>query len=393
MNLPLIALATKNSRVIDVAQAAAAAAGRPLTVVDQPSDVHSLWRRAQAILIGGDLVEDIAGLALPPRHGIFLVGTSDENDRLCAWSMPLSATVVSLPEGARWLSRVFFEPADPADEPAEIVALIGGAGGVGVSTLAAGLSIAVGKTQAPTAVVDLDMTGGGIDLVFGAEAADGWRWDKLTTASGQMADITAHLPRSQNVTLVSMPRELDKPVPASAVRAVIDCLARSHRFIVLDLGHSPVDLVEDALAVSTRQVVVTGTMVRHVAATRSLVKHFPRRWEVIVRQTQHGSLAPGAICEALGMPLLGVLPENKRLALAADQGIPPTMAGRRWDQALRSLVNRLAPDLAGFTHHPANSLGLPVGSHQQVASVTALPQPGLAQRRLFPPASQMAEVA
>jgi len=319
-------LISADSRLIDFAQASAAAVGAPLSVVSDPYAIGVQWRSASAVLIGADHIHEIVSRALPSRDHVYLVGQADAYEDLCRWSVPLGACVIQLPDGNKWLSRVIMgHGVDP--DCGIVVGVASGTGGAGGSTLCVSLALSAVKQAKSVAIVDCDAMGGGLDLILGAENTPGWRWDKLRNAVGQIADITPMLPCVEGITVVSMERTDPVPVPDEALEAVIDCLARTHDCVFVDQGRNGVG----TSGAVRRTVVVANQTVRAVAATRVRVKSLNAAdCGLVVRKP--GSVNPHDIAQAVDVPLVAALPTVPDLTQMADRGIPPSLGGR-WKKA------------------------------------------------------------
>src|SRR3712207_5122150 len=115
------------------------------------------------------MAADVAALVLPARRGVLLVGLDEGLSDVCAWSVPLGAAVLALPSGAEQLAAAVTEAAGRRQGTGRLIGVIGGAGGVGSSTCAAGLAVVGARLGRRTALVDVDEKGGGLDLLVGAE--------------------------------------------------------------------------------------------------------------------------------------------------------------------------------------------------------------------------------
>ncbi|MCL2735202.1 MAG: P-loop NTPase [Propionibacteriaceae bacterium] len=324
-------LVSADSRLVHMAQASAAAIGVTLTVVADPRDLRTAWRTASAVLIGADQAGQAGGWALPRRAQVYLVGQADAYEALCRASMPLGASVIVVPEGAKWLSRVIAGKAHGGDG-GSVVAVKPGAGGVGASTLCVSLAVMAARQSRRVALVDGDPHGGGIDLLLGAENTPGWRWDKLRNAVGQIADIAPMLPRVEGVTVVSMDRASGEPVDDTAYEAVIDCLARSHDLVLVDQGRGR----SPAGVTAQRTIVVSTQTVRSLAATRATVATMDRgECALVVRRG--GAVLPADAARAVDLPLIGVVPTVPELARLADRGMVPWLAGG-WTRACSRIL-------------------------------------------------------
>ena len=333
-------LVSSDPRLVHLAQASAAAAGTSLSVTADPQDLRALWRASSAVLIGADQIDRVVTWALPHRDQVYLVGHEDSYGDLCRWSVPLGACVIQLPDGGKWLSRVIAGHASGSDSGV-VVAVRPGAGGAGASTLCAGLAVLAARTSVSVALVDCDALGGGLDLLLGAENTPGWRWDKLRNAVGQIADITPVLPHVEGVTVVSMERTDPSPVPDEALAAVVDCLARTHDLVLVDVGRGSTERT----GVVRRTVVVSTLTVRGIAATRAGVASMEESECGLVAR-KPGSVSPGDAARAVDVPLVGVLPVMPDLTRLADRGVPPPLTGG-WKKACSQVLGWCMGDPLG----------------------------------------------
>ncbi|MDR1214753.1 MAG: hypothetical protein LBK54_11835 [Propionibacteriaceae bacterium] len=343
-----ITLISDDPALIQLAHASAAACGAPIRTSSDLDQLKLAWSQAAAVLIGADLAQAAAGLGLPPRPAVFLLGRDGGTERLCQWSMPLRASVIALPTGSRWLSRVLAGVWPGEVSAGRVVAVLGGAGGVGASTLAAGLALAAATARRPAALVDLDRQGGGLDLLMGVEATAGWRWDSLRSASGQVSALNDRLPATDGVVIVSTSRTDRAEPPAGAVAAVLDSLSHSCGLVVVDLGRSGGSARQEVIEAGARLLLLTGPSVRAVAAAQAVLAGLdPRPCDVVVRAERGSALSPAAVAEALSCPLLGAIPSAPALSAAADRGLPPGTSGAgRWARACRRLTAQLVAEPA-----------------------------------------------
>ena len=225
---------------------------------------------------------------------------------------------------------------------AHVVAVVGAGGGVGASTSAALLARRWSATG-PTTLVDLDRCGGGIDVLLGLEAVPGLRWPDLAEVRGALdaEDLDDVLPRWSGVDVLSSGRAAGPPT-AEAVRAVVDALARRCSTVVLDLpagvllGGAGLGAVPDIDDV----VLVTGQDVRGVATGLVLRDAVGGHAQLVLRRRRTRQVAPLEAARLLDLPLLGLLPSDRRLPGAVERGLGP-VAGRR----LRRSVERVADAL------------------------------------------------
>lgn len=320
-----MAVVSSNPEVCELVATAAAALGQRATLCDAEV-LPSSWQSARTVFIGVDAAAQVAALALPRREGVYLVGR--DVGSAAAWSMPLAAEVIVLPEGRAWLSSVLTHSV--AGGMGRLIAVLGGSGGVGASTLAAALAWRVASAGSSVALVDIDRLGGGIDLLLGAEQVPGWRWPRFTAAEGVLGDVREFLPVVDGVSVVSMARGPDFDVAREPLAAVLGSLQRSFDRVIVDPGRGAGSAVQEVLRCATRTLLVVGGSVRGLAAAGQALRAFtPPEVELVLRQ-QPGARVPGQVAEdVLGAPVAARIKHEPAVAAAAERGERPPMKGRR----------------------------------------------------------------
>lgn len=310
-------------------------------VVTDLERVAEAWRTAATVLVADDQAERLAGRALPHRDRVFVVGPRPE--LLSAWSAPLAARVIPLPDGTAWLGAILADGSSRARAP--VVVVIGGSGGAGASTLAAALAQQGATRGGGTALVDVDPLGGGIDLLLGAERAGGWRWPRLTSAEGHLGDLRGYLPVVDGVTVVSMARGPAPDLAREPLAAIVNALRSWHSLVVLDPGRALVPSAREAVRLSSGQFLVVRASVRGVAAARQTLAGYDLRAAEVVLRHVRGGLPSGLVAEALGLPVVGEVPVEPGLVAAAERGDPPSRVLRRgYRKTLDALLDRLLGD-------------------------------------------------
>lgn len=219
-------------------------------------------------------------------------------------------------------------PGRPLGPP---IAVVGACGGCGASSLAAALAVASSRAR-PTALVDLDRCGGGIDVALGTESVPGARWPDLAAARGDVdpAELVASLPRWRRVPVLSADRRV---APPGIVPDVLRALGASHRLV---LDTAPEQLGE--LPVGAHVVLVVPRSVSGLAgagAVRSLAQAAapvgPARaaqepWWVVARDVPRAELRPDDLADALGVTVAARLRRDRRTAAAVERGEGPRVA-------------------------------------------------------------------
>jgi secretion/DNA translocation related CpaE-like protein len=208
------------SEVMDQVLGLAAAGGIEVDVATDRAAAGASWRNAPVVVVvdRGD----------PPpqrdRRSDLLLVSSDLDDgdvwrRAHLWG---AEHVVMLPDGREWLMERLAD-AGSAVARGSTVTVVGGCGGAGASTLACALAIHASTSGVPTALVDADASGAGIDLVLGAEDAFGVRWDDLALIEGRVDGRTllTAMPNLRGLPFLSCSRDQRSAVDPDALLAVV----------------------------------------------------------------------------------------------------------------------------------------------------------------------------
>jgi hypothetical protein len=192
---------------------------------------------------------------------------------------------------------------------APVIGVVGGNGGVGASTFAAGLARLATHADSVTraVLVEIDPTSGGIDVLLGVEGVAGPRWSGLRLAGGRLepAALTEGLPTWSSVAFVAA----DVTPSADAVAQLLP-VARRVGPVVVDLPRWGAPARSAALASCDLVVLITGSDVASVAGARSVAAGLGTgmRVALIVR----GGAAPHEVSSLVGAPLIGRIPGDVR---------------------------------------------------------------------------------
>lgn len=326
------AVATEDPELLEQILATAAAAAVEPSVVSTVAALRPHWSSADVVVVGVDTAAGVAAAALPRRPEVFVVGAGADHERLCAWSGPLGATVMVLPESAGWLTASLADTRQQRGR-GRLVAVLGGSGGVGASTWAAGLAVTAARQQLRTALVDADPLGGGLDLLMGAERSGGWRWPRLAGARGHLGDLSGQLPSVAGVDLLSVGRDEGAdpgPPGVEQLTAVLRSFSRTHDLTVVDLPRPHDWIAREVTRQCDLLIVMVRADVRGVSAARAVLDQVRdgAAPSVLVRVRRLGLLTADAVATGLGRPLLGTVVDDSALRVAAERGEPPARSAR-----------------------------------------------------------------
>lgn len=331
-------LLTGAARVCDQVLAAAAAAAVEIRVCSDPAELGPA--PPPVLLVGPDKAAVVARSPVVRRTAVYLVGAAGDQQRLCEWSAALAATVIVLPDGLRWLTAILAGGRD-GRTAGRMLAVAGGSGGVGASTLAVGLAWAAAEQGHRVALVDLDAGGGGLDLMLGLEQHPGRRWPALLDADGFLGDLHEQLPRLESLAVLSHARGPVAEIGPAAVTAVLRSLRRTHDLVVVDAGARPAAAEPAAVRGCDGALLVCPPDLRGVAGAAQRMRGIDAQvpLALVVSRVRPGSHSGDAIGRTLGLPVVATLPADKRVASAAEAGEPPgRAAGRVWRRACDAVL-------------------------------------------------------
>jgi len=339
-----------DSELLDQVLSLTAVVGVEPLLLSDASLVRPHWSSAAMVLLGIDQADRVAAMGLPRRAGVYLVAEDRTAPQAQPWSLQLGAALVALPSSASWLSDALADVTRTSMGSGRVICVVGGSGGVGATTLAAGLAFVAAPTQL---LIDADPRSGGLDLLMGAERIPGWRWPRLASARGYLGDLTGQMPSVEDVDLLSMARDESLPgceLRAEQMKAVLLSAMRTHAVVVVDLSRSLGSAGGEALRRADLAVLVVRDDVRGVAAgcevARQIAGDCSRRG-LIVRQGRSRLLEPRLVASGVDWPLLGSFADDPALLLAAERGDPPARSAR---SSLARLCVKVLSDLSEL--HP-----------------------------------------
>lgn len=242
-----------------------------------------------------------------------------------------------------------------------IVAVVSGKGGVGKSTITAGLACAFTLDGWRVAVLDADLNGPSMAKILGARGA------RLVVNEDDVEPPAGALGirvMSMDLLLPSdaAPLVWDAPTQAEAHTWRGTMEANALREFLADTAWGPLDLLLLDLPPGTDRLATVVSLVPGLAGTvlvtipSDVSQLIVRKSITVARGTgipvlglveNMAGLFPGPDAEGLaragGIPFLGAVPFDRDVALAADRGEPfvQTHAGRHAAQALRGVAARV----------------------------------------------------
>jgi len=310
--------------VEEVERCAAGAGVRP-TSTDDVAAALLRWGSAGLVVVGDDLAGDLARASPPRRDHVHLVGTASADEPALRSAVALGVrSALEVPAANDWLTALMSAVADPRP-PGRVVAVTGGSGGVGASTLAAALAQAVGHSGTAL-LVDADPTAAGAGLLLGMDAATrgergGLGWEDLARAGGRVAPTALRdgVPQWDGVGVLGW-GGAPESLGADVVRGALEAARQAYDLVVVDLPRGVGEVHDAVVARADRVWVVVRPTLVGVAAAASRVVSAGRDVAVVVRGA---GLDDVTVARTVGAPVVARMGEHRGLDEAVDLGLGP----------------------------------------------------------------------
>lgn len=313
---------TRDPSLLDDLARLAAGAGVRLEVSGDPVTALASWSAAPLVVIGDDLVGEVADIAPPHRAGVVVVSQAPATDVFRLALDVGASSVLELPAGEAHLGALL---ADVEEAPGRglVIGVVGGAGGAGASTLACALGQVAGRAG-PALVIDTDPVGPGLDRLLGLDETAGVRWDDLASSAGRLGSrsLREAVPRRDGVGVLTWAAGAATVPPVSTLRDVLAAGQRGHALVVLDLARHAGALSAELMARCDLVLAVTPATVTGIASTLRLVEPLADTSRLRLA-SRRGAVAPRDLAAATGVAVAFEVPEQRGLAEAVDLGLGP----------------------------------------------------------------------
>lgn len=327
MTRPLII--TRSDDLAEELLRLAAAAGVSPELVADPVAALPSWSAAPLVLVGEDVLAGLVALEPRRRDGVQVVVLRTAATEVFQWALALGAeNVAQLPRSEGWVVERFADAdEDRRGSSGRSIAVIGGSGGAGATTFACALA-QVAARRGPTALIDADPFGPGLDRILGLERTEGVRWDALQNTTGRLSSraLRESLPRRGELGVLSWYDGATGTLQAFAAREAIAAAERGHDLVVVDLPRGRDPLVLELAGRCTRLVVVTGCSPLALAQTRRLGAAFAGlSVQLVVRGLGRSDTE---LRRATGIDRILVMPDHRAVGEAMELGAGPVRSRR-----------------------------------------------------------------
>lgn len=213
----------------------------------------------------------------------------------------------------------------------QIVAVISGKGGTGKTSVCAAVAVCLALENRRVLCLDLDMGLRNLDIALGMENESPIPFTSVMRGEYALSQAPCH-PSRENLQLLTAP-VLESPdsVSPEAFFAWLGSLRQTYDFILIDSPAGVGSGFRLAVGCADEAMLVTHCdpgSVRDAARTAELLRQYPAlRARLIMNRVSKRLFSRmqttiDDVMDAVGLPLLGVVPEDESVPLAAAAGKP-----------------------------------------------------------------------
>ena len=239
----------------------------------------------------------------------------------------------------------------------ECIVITSGKGGVGKTTTAANLGVALALQEKRVAVIDADIGLRNLDVILGLE--NRIVYDLVHVIEGQckLKQALIRDKRVEGLYLLPAAQTRDKnAVTPQQMRELINDLKETFDFILVDCPAGIEQGFKNAVAGADRALIVTTPEVSAIRDADRIIgmveaAELPEP-ELIINRYRANMVARGDmmnredILEILAIPLVGVIPDHEDIIISANRGVPVAFDEEsRLGEAYRRIGRRVAGEL------------------------------------------------
>lgn len=240
------------------------------------------------------------------------------------------------------------------------IVVTSGKGGTGKSSFTAGVASCLAAMGHEVLCMDMDIGLRNLDMILGL--TDAALMDVTDVLQGRCALSRAAVrhPRLDHLSLLPAPASLpEEPIPERQLQTLMEEIRFRYDYCFLDCPAGIGAGFELSVSGADRAVVVANTDPVTIRAAQAAVSRLNRRDipahlamnRITRRFLRRLHTNVDDAMDALGLPLIGIIPEDPKVTYAASQGIPIIMAehrgaARAYYNIARRLLGQRVPPMA-----------------------------------------------
>lgn len=236
---------------------------------------------------------------------------------------------------------------------AEIIAIASGKGGTGKTTLTAGLAVALVAHRHKILCIDMDLGFRNLDLSLGI--AEGVLMDFTDVALGrcQLSRGVTHHETIEELDFLTAPMYLEDEITPQMIAPLFDEAKTQYDYILIDCPAGIGRGFTLATYFADRVLMVATCDPGTLRGARRTVEEFAHEGHLVVNQVDRRALQKAGTTiddaiDAVGLPLIGIVPRDIQIQLSANQGKVVTKQGKTgagvaFDHIAQRIMGRRIP--------------------------------------------------
>jgi len=238
---------------------------------------------------------------------------------------------------------------------AELIAVLSGKGGTGKTSVCAGVAMALAQAGEPVLCIDCDVGLRNLDIALGISDMGAVSFLEVCQGGYDLSNATVH-PENPNLFFLTAPMNCSAQAIDQAAFAQMLQNARSrYRYVFLDAPAGIEAGFTLAAKYADRVMLVTGAdpaAVRDATQAAQVLEQMGKTNVRLVvnrihpKMVEKMGLTVDDVMDRAGVPLLGIVPEDSNVVLAAAFGKPLSKQTRKGAAAA---CRRIAKRIQGYT--------------------------------------------
>ncbi|MCD8231309.1 MAG: septum site-determining protein MinD [Clostridiales bacterium] len=241
----------------------------------------------------------------------------------------------------------------------EVIVITSGKGGVGKTTTTANLGTGLAQLQKKTVMIDTDIGLRNLDVVMGLENRIVYNLVDVVEGNCRIRQALIRDRKYPELYLLPSAQTRDKSaVTPEQMKKLTDELREEFDYILLDCPAGIEQGFQNAIAGVDRALVVTTPEVSAIRDADRIIGLLEangiRQTELIVNRLRMELVRRGDmmsvedVCEILGIPLIGAVPDDENIVVSTNRGEPLVGADCLAGQAYVNISRRVAGEEVEF---------------------------------------------
>lgn len=217
-----------------------------------------------------------------------------------------------------------------------VITVTSGKGGTGKTTVTGGVASCLARLGKTVLCIDMDIGLRNLDISLGLSDRALMDFADVALGNCPLARAAVSHPDLPNLSLLTAPMRLPPHVTAGSIRALLRTARDRYDYIFIDCPAGLGPGFQLATCGADRALVVATNDASSLRDAQRTVEELSqlRQVHLVMNRIQPKLLRQlrttiDDAMDAAGLPLIGVIPEDKRVILAANMGRPLILEGRR----------------------------------------------------------------